>query len=96
MESLKPIWTFAETHSGLTHHLQGSGRPLKKNHRPDARFVMNRISLNIFLKNIAKEIMDVNQANSEISNSSSNVSHNAERLVKLTDQLKEMVVKFKV
>ena len=45
---------------------------------------------------IANEIGEVNQAINEISNSSAQVNINAMELSKLSDQLKDMVGKFKV
>jgi len=45
---------------------------------------------------IARDIADVNQASSEMSNSSSQVNISAENLSELAEQLKKMVVKFKV
>ena len=45
---------------------------------------------------IARDITDVNQASSEMSESSSQVNISAENLSELADQLKKMVVKFKV
>jgi methyl-accepting chemotaxis protein len=44
----------------------------------------------------ANDIAEVNQAINEISNSSSQVNFNAVELSKLSDQLKDMVGKFKV
>ncbi|MBN1841537.1 MAG: HAMP domain-containing protein [Deltaproteobacteria bacterium] len=45
---------------------------------------------------IARDIAEVNQASTEMSNGSSQVNLSAEELSKVTDQLKEMVGKFKV